>query len=402
MYKVNDEQIDFILSDIAKRGIETEDVRFNILDHVCCIIENEMPNDSDFIEFYERTISRFYKKKLRELQEETNNLIIFKYYYAMRRTLKISGAASMILSILGAIFKAQHLPGANILILLSLFFFAFIFIPLNIVMKFKNKEEGTNRFVMSFGFIVGIIITTGFIFKLFYWPASNIIMLGGLSLFSFIFIPIYFITSYRSETTRFNGIINTTFMVAGAGLVFALVSMKTSANVTSSIHSMESFQSEKVRHLKVKNTELYKTVEQLDIKEAEAIRIATKRLDDIILAISANLISHSNSVPFEKAKSIKFRDVIGLNNSTIIQREFDNSKGKFSHNELINAANSYNETIKLIQPKGVLQPIDINKTQMSNTILSVVLIELTNIRANIYYNEYSYLCYQQGLLAQKT
>ena len=68
MHNVTDEQIDFILDDIAKKGIRTEDVRYNILDHVCCIIENEMPAGANFYEFYKNTIARFYKKQLKEIE----------------------------------------------------------------------------------------------------------------------------------------------------------------------------------------------------------------------------------------------------------------------------------------------------------------------------------------------
>ena len=91
MHKVTDTQVDFILDDIERRGVITEDVRYNILDHVCCIIENEMDSDMNFNEFYRNTIARFYKKELGEIEEETQVLLTFKNYYAMKRTLKISG-----------------------------------------------------------------------------------------------------------------------------------------------------------------------------------------------------------------------------------------------------------------------------------------------------------------------
>lgn len=145
MHSVTDEQIDFILEDIANRGIVTEDVRYNILDHVCCIIENEMPQGENFYEFYKNTIVRFFKKELKEIEDETRELTTFKYYYAMKRTLKITGAITIILCLIGSLFKFQHWPGAGVLLLLSLGFFALVFIPLNIIMKFKDeKRKQTN------------------------------------------------------------------------------------------------------------------------------------------------------------------------------------------------------------------------------------------------------------------
>ena len=137
MYSISDDQVDFILDDIERRGVVTEDVRYNILDHVCCIIENEMTSESNFKEFYRNTITQFYEKELCEIEEETQILLTFKHYHAMKRTLKISGITSIILMILGITFKAQHLMGAGIMMVLGLVIFSLIFIPLNIILKFK-------------------------------------------------------------------------------------------------------------------------------------------------------------------------------------------------------------------------------------------------------------------------
>lgn len=397
MHRVSDEQVDFILSDIAKRGIETEDVKFNILDHVCCIIENEMPDGSDFMRFYERTISRFYKKELREIQEETNNLITFKYYYAMRRTLKISGGISIFLSILGAIFKAMHWPGAGVLIILSLFFFAFIFIPLNIVMKFKDQKATTNRFIMSFGFILGIFITTGFIFKLFHWPGANILMFGALALFSFVFIPVYFITHYRAEETRFNAIVNTTFMVAGAALFFAMISLRTSKNVDSSVRSLETSQANHITQIGLRSEGIYQDLKETSSSDTKNLKQATESLNGTILSIMANLIAKSNGISFEKAKSLGLKDVNNMNDDIVVRNEFTNANGEFSHKALVSAINDYNAKLEQLSPQSILQPLNPNSAMITETILSVVLIELTNIRARVYSNEYNFLCYQQGI-----
>ena len=42
MYLLSDKQIDHILSDIRRRGVEMEDLQYNLLDHICCILEQEL------------------------------------------------------------------------------------------------------------------------------------------------------------------------------------------------------------------------------------------------------------------------------------------------------------------------------------------------------------------------
>jgi glycogen synthase len=82
MYSLREDEIDYILHDIESRGVVLEDLRDDLLDHICCIIERELPEGGDFVKFYEFVLPRFFKKKLAEIQEETDNLIRFKNFGA--------------------------------------------------------------------------------------------------------------------------------------------------------------------------------------------------------------------------------------------------------------------------------------------------------------------------------
>jgi len=75
MYQLNDQQIDLILTDLHQRGIETESMRMNLLDHICILIENHLEEDGDFVKFYSTTIRSFYKEELRELEDEARLLM---------------------------------------------------------------------------------------------------------------------------------------------------------------------------------------------------------------------------------------------------------------------------------------------------------------------------------------
>lgn len=64
MYQLSDKQIDHILNDIGARGVEMESLQQNLLDHICCIIENNLEENGDFESFYKKTIQTFYKDAL--------------------------------------------------------------------------------------------------------------------------------------------------------------------------------------------------------------------------------------------------------------------------------------------------------------------------------------------------
>lgn len=71
MYSLNEQQIDFILGDINARGVRLESLQYDLLDHICIIIEQELEKEEDFEQCYSQTIKTFYKRELCEIEKET-------------------------------------------------------------------------------------------------------------------------------------------------------------------------------------------------------------------------------------------------------------------------------------------------------------------------------------------
>jgi hypothetical protein len=90
MFILTDEHIDFILKDIKSNGLENQDLILNLLDHMCCIIEENLEENGNFEEYYQSIKSTFYHKSYLEIEEETNLLLTFKNYYAMKKVMLFS------------------------------------------------------------------------------------------------------------------------------------------------------------------------------------------------------------------------------------------------------------------------------------------------------------------------
>lgn len=386
MVSLTDEQVDFINNDITNKGIETEDVRDNILDHVCCIIENEMPLEEDFYVFYEKTITRFYKRNLREIEEETKNLITFKYYYAMRRTLKITAIATSFLILLGGFFKFQHWPGASITLFTGLALFSLVFLPLNIVLKFRDDEEKETRMMLLVGFLTASVGTIGILFKVMHWPYANILFYGSFFAFFIVFIPLYFFTKFKQTETKFSAIMNTTFMIAGCGMLFALVNLHGSKSIEESILSMDTFQLENIQQLEKANNKIYA---ENQVSGADKMRTLSADLNTFIKGISANLISKSNNEGIITPHDYTRASLKNPNDSKVIKNHFEKGTSEFSYDGLKTKVEVYNSFIKT-RDMGLLT-INLDKLQMTNTVVSVVLHQLLDIEVVILTNEQSYL-----------
>ena len=78
MICLTDQQVEYILDDIRRNGIETEDLQLNLLDHICCIIEQNMQEGDQFEQVYRETIVQFYETNLKEIEVETQYLLTYK------------------------------------------------------------------------------------------------------------------------------------------------------------------------------------------------------------------------------------------------------------------------------------------------------------------------------------
>lgn len=400
MYTITDDEIDFILGDIEKRGVVTEDVKDNLLDHVCCIIEREMPAEEDFFKFYKGTIARFYQKELGEIEDETRELVTFKYYYAMKRTMKITGFITAFLILVGAIFKTMQWPGAGIAIVIGFAIFSLVFVPLNIVMKFRDDKRQQNRLIMTIGMITIATSCMGMLFKIMHWPYANILMVTGLTLFAALFIPIFFYIKFKDPESRFNGTIQTVFMLAGAGMLFAMINLGKSHNVTDSINSMFAFQEENIQELSSDNEAMYSEVLS-ENEELFYLQELTAELTTKIKSIRKNLIAKSNGIKGPVPENLEVESLQNPNDDKVVRKHFENTKGDLSYLAFQEAVKTYNSGLNQIDAVNTIRPIDIEKLQMTETIVSVVLQQLSEIEIQALANENSYLSLHKGLMAAK-
>ncbi|MBL7932468.1 MAG: hypothetical protein JNL60_11225 [Bacteroidia bacterium] len=206
MYTLSDHQIDFILNDIRARGVEMEDLQYNLLDHICCIIEKDLETNGDFESFYQKTIRSFYKDALWEIEEETISLLTFKHYYTMKKLMIWSGAFSVFTLAVGIWFKFMYWPGATLALGLGIVFGSLIFLPLLFTLKAKEQQSRKDKIVMVFGALGTIVMCLSFLFKVLHWPHSSTLAYLSAVIMLFVFLPLYFFAGIRKAETKLNTI----------------------------------------------------------------------------------------------------------------------------------------------------------------------------------------------------
>ena len=140
----------------------------------------------------------------------------------MKKTIYFIALITTFLIVSGSLFKIMHWPGAAVMIILGSFSFAFLFIPLIILKKFKEESFSKDQIIYSLGIILGTVLGLGFIFKIMHWPMATILMLSSIILFNFLYVPAYFISRYNRDELRYSTIINSVMMFSFGSILFAM------------------------------------------------------------------------------------------------------------------------------------------------------------------------------------
>ncbi|MFL2565473.1 MAG: GldL-related protein [Parvicellaceae bacterium] len=140
----------------------------------------------------------------------------------MKKTIYFIALITTFLIVSGSLFKIMHWPGAAVMIILGSFSFAFLFIPLIILKKFKEESFSKDQIIYSIGIILGTVLGLGFIFKIMHWPMATILMLSSIILFNFLYVPAYFISRYNRDELRYSTIINSVMMFSFGSILFAM------------------------------------------------------------------------------------------------------------------------------------------------------------------------------------
>lgn len=121
----------------------------------------------------------------------------------MKKSVYYTGITSTILMLFGCMFKIMHWPGANVMIMLSVFLFCFYFLPVALIVNYKSQEPPKHRSLHIITFFVFFISVMGVLFKVLHWPGANSFLITGLPLPFILFLPAY-LYSTRNEKKENN------------------------------------------------------------------------------------------------------------------------------------------------------------------------------------------------------
>jgi cation transport ATPase len=199
--KLSPEQESIIENFVLAQGIKIPTLRDDLIDHLCCVVESELGKEKSFEQILDEAVKDLAPDGLQEIQHQTIFLLNSKRIIAMKKVLYFTGFIGSLALTAGVTFKLMHWPWANVLFIIGFLFLLLIFIPLLAIDRYKvslSKAVSVKTKIIM-GAIAAIITGLSGLFKMMHLQGADLLLMLGAFVFAFGFLPFYFFTMYKKS-----------------------------------------------------------------------------------------------------------------------------------------------------------------------------------------------------------
>lgn len=171
----------------------------DLYDHFYCTIEDQMQNGASFEDALEGAKKSIAPDGMESLHQETLYLLSASKVSLMKRSVRINGIIALVTAPIGVVFKLLHLPAANLILFLSALTFVFGFLPVFFTNSYKRELTPYLFTKVKYvaGYVSLFLLTGAGVFKLCHFPGGNILLVVGMVLLCFFYIPFLYFKSSK-------------------------------------------------------------------------------------------------------------------------------------------------------------------------------------------------------------
>ncbi|MGH1386318.1 hypothetical protein [Kordia sp.] len=136
---LTDQNIDYISKNLELYGLKNQELKEDILDHICTHIENSEATNFELA--YEAAIQKFGGYlNINHIQTETNVQLYFKSAKNRKKLLFTLGFLNAALLTVGSLFKVMQWPYAGQILVSGFAFLVLMTLPLYFYSKYKDSS----------------------------------------------------------------------------------------------------------------------------------------------------------------------------------------------------------------------------------------------------------------------
>jgi hypothetical protein len=133
---LTEEQIEYIATNLEFYGIASDELREDLLDHICTYIETS--NQTDFESAYSDALQKFGGYAgMGKIERDTYLMTTFKSNLRRQKFVYGFGFLAVFAILSGMLFKIMHWPGASIMLFCGFIVLLLGFLPLYFYQRYK-------------------------------------------------------------------------------------------------------------------------------------------------------------------------------------------------------------------------------------------------------------------------
>ena len=198
-------QIERIASTVNASAIASAEMKDDLIDHLCCIVEDEMSKGKEFDVAHIEAFKRLNLNGLNETQNGTLFLFKSKGWKRIDRMIYVSGIAAFAGFLLTVVMKLLNVPFASLVLMASslVLLFLFILILIHLIKQVSGKSMKTFFFgsvvPYLFGFNgIGLFMYSA-VFAVFDFPGAQVLLISSVV---FICIALLFFKIFKKSSNR--------------------------------------------------------------------------------------------------------------------------------------------------------------------------------------------------------
>jgi hypothetical protein len=195
------DQIKAVMKRVSESGISTQTLHDDIVDHVCCLIEEKVGQGKQFNTSVDEALNELAPEGLDEIQQQTFQLLNVKTIM-MKKVTYVAGLLSTMTMGIGWILRILHRGEiGNAVFAFGCLGFVMLFLPLlgNSYFKKHSAKPLIEKSRTVLGTLSAIFVGIGTLSKIMHLPGADEVLLVAGVLFTFGFLPVYFLSLYKNS-----------------------------------------------------------------------------------------------------------------------------------------------------------------------------------------------------------
>jgi len=220
-----DDNVDRIRIEIINLGLTYEPLVDDVVDHLCCMVEEKMEDGDSFEKSYAKAFNSIGDNRLPEMQHQTL-LLLNKKHQIMKKLTYFLGLASAIILLLGAISKHMHWPGAGIELTLGLLVIILGFLPLYFIVTYREQTEKKSIIYPVIAYLAIAVLLAAAVLRIQHWPAARIVSNIGLAILIIGFVPLYVVNAFQKAKKGKVNLAYIIMLLVGVAIIALMFNVK--------------------------------------------------------------------------------------------------------------------------------------------------------------------------------